>query len=423
MFDSPLQTLEIVEVIIDFLADDLSGLCACSLVSRDWTSRARYHLFHCLVLEHSQTELGMIENIHSLIPIIQSPLNTMLSVLDELSLTMPENIMVIEPIMQAASNHSSIAKLSIYLAISPWESLNVLWIPPLFPCLTELTVSTTQNCDDNLLRFIMAFPMLKTLRLGVIGLGPNTEIALPSDLPTTNLSYLRTLHLTLPASESFLLWMAGTMTNLSVLDVVIFQPWLGHLHCANLNAFLRANSKTLEHLCLRIQNDTQSSENILLQETPDLSALETLQCLEIYDQDMLAVCKILETLNASARLDTVIITMSDNPYVLNSIKFWLDSCHALFSVLSRSNLNTAKKDLHISNDGLYSFEDLPLFEKAFEGSSIKLTTDYPVQWQEAADWRAYSEKKRGVLAERSINKSGRRGRCCLGCMPPDSFGT
>jgi hypothetical protein len=249
---------EILEKILDFLHGDSAALYAASLVSREWVSRTRYHLFNPTVIKEYSVpdQVDLIkENVHSFLALLRSEHCTIVHAIRRLILMIatPELIKdVIDSLVVSKAAPSQI----VY--IHNTGSTSISWNAEAFQNVHDFTFNMEWRAlDDESWQLIASFPSLRTLALYT---KPNATVTLPPDICGSSFQNLRTLRLRLVASEELLHWLNnldGSRFALETFDLRMVRSchrtW-GPVKA--LNTFLKSVSGTLKDLSLGVDVDT-----------------------------------------------------------------------------------------------------------------------------------------------------------------------
>ncbi|KAG5734674.1 hypothetical protein E4T56_gene18686 [Termitomyces sp. T112] len=237
---------ELVDLIIDQLADDRVALNTCSLISRSWVARSRYHLFSDVLLT--------TKNCDDIFGILPPPV--FLTAARRLMLTELNNLPT------GVEHFSSIE--SLYLTQSKAGLDMVTGMPVLFASITTFELNQVVFEDfANIVQLVCSLPCLETFTLFMSPWTqelntPASHLRLPERLHTLNFVSLR-LHV-------FLEWFNKLETLPPISTMRFYGVAESHIH--SVGAAIKRIGSTLRHLTLDLLDHSYAD---LLTDTIDLS--------------------------------------------------------------------------------------------------------------------------------------------------------
>lgn len=256
--------LEIVDLIVDHAINDRQTLKACSLVSLQWVSRSRLHLFYAVIL-------ATTPSIKALIDLLESPLSTItgsvrrlvVEVSASFSSDQTENF---APYLTRLNEMCRIASLGFIQQRDTASDAEIFLSP--WSCFDSVqSVSFGQVlASPHLLDFIASFPNLRVLELDGVHWrywGPELFGHIPAPPPPN----LQAVSLGYCATDVVLDWLlresAEGPSRCSLLDIRSISV----SHVVSLAKFLVALGPTLQHLSLSLrladEGAVQQTLNIL----------------------------------------------------------------------------------------------------------------------------------------------------------------
>ncbi|KAF8954249.1 hypothetical protein BDZ97DRAFT_2081830 [Flammula alnicola] len=307
--------IEILDRILDFLHDDQAALCSSSLVSRNWVSVPRYHIFNRTIISEFLTPDRRIkENVHSFLALVQSPYCTILPAIRNVVLNVTRADLIGDVVIEL--KHSKVLTQIVFIDYSRIsESRSLSWIALALPNIHAFSYNAIYAFPADAWRLVTSFPRLQNL---AIYTNVHTTFTFPAQIVRPQFLHLRTLRLRLVRSEQFLDGLqsvGGWYSPLETFDLrVLRKSHKGWGPVDALNSFLKANSGSLRHLSLGIQyidslvhmDESVCADRLSTTEMPiDLSALPDLSTLFFITHDINSICNSLASLDPSSRLQVL----------------------------------------------------------------------------------------------------------------------
>ncbi|KAF7315999.1 hypothetical protein MIND_00117200 [Mycena indigotica] len=319
---------ELVDAILDFLHDDRASLLQSSLVARQWVPATRYHLFQRITLSlvrHRGSTTGIRDTARPFLQLSRSPLCTMLPGIQDVLIAVQADweAQLIQNIIELLGS-SPIRKL-LFIDMES-EPKPLAWIAQHFPHLRELVYNGTTHFLSDPLALVTSFPHLRSLSLFSRPSYLTTPCAFTDLSSPHSFHHLSTLQLRFLAAEvdkfiAWLLTLGDDAMHLETLDIVsFFEYHSGWGPVSNLNAFLKAQSKSLRTFRIQIKyeesdadiSDVERVSNIS-QGDIDLSPLTKLETLYINQHHVAALLAALSSVS-SPSIAAVEISFKDWPY-------------------------------------------------------------------------------------------------------------
>ncbi|KAJ6514323.1 hypothetical protein C8R47DRAFT_1313647 [Mycena vitilis] len=319
---------ELLDSVMDGLEEDKPALLTCSLVSKQWLPRTRYHCFSSVTLlikdEKNPAASKEIEKVHGLLSLLESPVTTLVPYVTEIHLLhRRERRCISAEEILTRLDASGIRPAQLTLNCSSHFTRSLHGAQAFASSLQHLNLQLSENTIHlhSVVDYICAFPFLESLTVD----GRPSFIVHQPAVPRTLPAGLHTIRVGHPLIVDWILTLDPLPSQITTVHLVDFGCTTSVLRWHHINAYFESPAAAfLESLTFT----GITGGKTLVRPGESRSSLHHLRCLkhltikEAHESAPLSLLDVLASLRkspSSATLETITVSQDFIP------KMWLGS--------------------------------------------------------------------------------------------------